>query len=164
MNSVKCPECGLTNWSTAPECKRCGALLATDYQSRGSQQGTGRYSIDKEVHAEPLFTTGIKLLTAMLAVTTAIFLAQHAFQPLSGPLAKEVAVWLALPALGLYVLAHIWLLIRIFEQSVGWGLASFFIPIALLFAVSRFWDKTKRSFVGQCICLATFAVGMGIGF
>ena len=108
MNSVKCPECGLTNWSTAPECKRCGALLATDYQAHPSQQVTGRYSIDKEVHVEPLFTTGIKLLGAMLAVTTAIFLAQQVFQPFSAPTAKEVAVWLALPALGLYVLAHIW--------------------------------------------------------
>jgi type IV pilus assembly protein PilA len=24
MNSIKCPQCNLTNWATAPSCKRCG--------------------------------------------------------------------------------------------------------------------------------------------
>lgn len=159
MDSIKCSDCGLVNWSTSSECRRCRAPIAADPQNVGS-----RYSIDKDVRKEPLFTTGIKLLSSLLAVTTIIFLAQHAFQPLSNDMAKEVAVYLALPALGLYVLAHIWLLIRIFEQSVGWGVASLIFPVALLMAVSRHWEKTKRSFVGQCICMATFLVGMAIGF
>ena len=159
MNSIKCSECGLVNWSTSSECRRCGALIGADYQNIPS-----RYSIDKDVRVEPLFSNGIKLLSGMLAVTTVIFLTQQAFQPLSAPMAKEVAVWLAVPALGLYVLTHIWCLIRIFEQSVGWGLASFFLPLAMLCAVGQFWQKTKRSFVGQCICMVTFMVGMGIGF
>jgi hypothetical protein len=159
MNNIKCSDCGLVNWSTSSECRRCGAFIGADYQNIPS-----RYSIDKDVRVEPLFTTGIKLLSAMLAVTTALCLAQQAFQPLSTDMAKEIAVFLALPALGLYVLAHIWLLIRIFEQSVGWGLASLIFPVALLMAVSRYWEKTKRSFVGQCICMATFLVGMAIGF
>lgn len=159
MNSTKCTDCGLVNWATSSECRRCGSPIAADPQNVGS-----RYSIDKEARVEPLFTTGIKLLSSLLAVTTIIFLAQHAFQPLSAPMAKEVAVWLALPALGLYVLAHVWCLIRIFEQSVGWGLASFFLPLAMLCAVAQFWQKTKRSFVGQCICIVTFVVGMSIGF
>ena len=159
MNSIKCSECGLVNWSTSSECRRCGALIGAD-----SRNVRSRYSIDKDVRVEPLFSTGIKLLSAMLAVTTVICLAQQAFQPLSPPMAKEIAVWLAVPALGLYVLAHIWLLIRVFEQSVGWGLASLIFPIALLMAVARYWEKTKRSFVGQCICVATFVIGMAIGF
>ncbi len=29
MNNVKCPECNLTNWSTAISCKRCGLLFVT---------------------------------------------------------------------------------------------------------------------------------------
>ena len=159
MNSIKCSDCGLVNWSTSSECRRCGAFIGANDQNASS-----RYSLEKEVRVEPLFTTGIKLLSAMLAVTTALCLAQQAFQPLSTDMAKEIAVFFALPALGLYVLAHIWLLIRIFEQSVGWGLASLIFPVALLMAVSRYLEKTKRSFVGQCICLATFAVGMAIGF
>ena len=159
MNSIKCSDCGLVNWSTSSECRRCGAQIGADYQNVSS-----RYSLEKEVPVEPLFSTGIKLLGTLLALTTVIFLAQQAFQPLSPEMAKEIAVYLALPALALSVLAHIWLIIRVFEQSVGWGLASVFLPIALLCAVSRYWDKTKRSFVGQCICVATFMVAMGIGF
>jgi hypothetical protein len=159
MNSIKCPECGLVNWSTSSECRRCGALIGADYQNIPS-----RYSIDKDVRVEPLFSTGIKLLSTMLAITTIIFVAQQGFHPLSTDMAKEVAVYLAVPALGLYVLAHIWLLIRIFEQSVGWGVASLIFPVALLMAVARYWEKTKRSFVGQCICMVTFIVGMAIGF
>ena len=27
MTSVKCPQCGLVNWSTTPNCKRCGLAL-----------------------------------------------------------------------------------------------------------------------------------------
>jgi type IV pilus assembly protein PilA len=31
MNSIKCPQCNLTNWATAPSCKRCGFGLQSDY-------------------------------------------------------------------------------------------------------------------------------------
>lgn len=31
MNSIKCPQCNLTNWATAPSCKRCGFGLQGDY-------------------------------------------------------------------------------------------------------------------------------------
>jgi type IV pilus assembly protein PilA len=31
MNSIKCPQCNLTNWATAPSCKRCGFALQGDY-------------------------------------------------------------------------------------------------------------------------------------
>lgn len=158
MNSIKCSECGLVNWSTSSECRRCGASIGADYQN-----APARYSIDKEVRVEPLFSTGIKLLSSVLVFTTIICLAQQSLHPLSTDMSKEVAVYLALPALGLFVLAHIWCLIRIFEQSLSWGVASFFIPLAMLFAVARFWHKTKRSFVGQCICMITFFVGLAIG-
>jgi hypothetical protein len=159
MSSIKCSDCGLVNWSTSSECRRCGAPIGADHQSVRS-----RYSIDKEVRVEPLFSTGIKLLSAMLAITTALCLAQQAFQPLSTDMAREIAVYLAFPALGLFALAHIWCVVRIFEQSLGWGVASLFLPFAMLLAIGRFWQKTKRSFVGQCICMATFFVGMAIGF
>ena len=61
-------------------------------------------------------------------------------------------------------MTHIWLLLRIFDQSIGWGLASLFIPIVMLIAVAQFWQKTKHSFVGQFICAAIIIVGGAIGF
>src|SRR4026207_632575 len=133
MKSIKCPECGLVNWSTSSECRRCGALIGADFENAPS-----RYSIDKEVRVEPLFSTGIKLLSAMLAVTTVMCVAQQSLHPLSTDMARELAVYLALAAMGLFALAHIWCVIRIFEQSLGWGVAALFLPFAMLLAVGRF--------------------------
>ena len=158
MNSIKCSECHLVNWSTSSECRRCGALIGA-----GNQGARSRSSIDKEVRVEPLFSTGIKLLSALLAVTTIICLAQQGFHPLPTDMAREIAVYLALPALGLFALAHLWCVIRIFEQSLGWGVASLFLPFAMLLAIGRFWQRTKHSFTAQCICMLTFFVGMAIG-
>lgn len=157
MQSIKCSECGLVNWSTSSECRRCGAPIGEDYQNLPS-----RYSIDKEVRVEPLFSTGIKLLSSLLAFTTIICLAQQSLHPLSPEMAREVALYLALAAMGLFALAHIWCVIRIFEQSLGWGVAALFLPFAMLLAVGRFWQKTKRSFAAQCICMIIFFVGLAI--
>lgn len=33
MNSIKCPQCGLTNWATAENCKRCQISLSSIDQS-----------------------------------------------------------------------------------------------------------------------------------
>ena len=164
MSSVKCPQCGLVNWSTAPECKRCGALIATDDEAGDYQDVSTRYSLEKEVRVEPLFSGLIVWLTVFLAFAVATFLAQQVFGLFSPDTAKVVAVLFALPGLVLYLVAHIWLLMRIFDQSVGWGLASLFIPIAMLIAVAQFWHKTKRSFVCQFICAGIFVVGGAIGF
>ncbi|MFY9621837.1 MAG: hypothetical protein WAM70_03625 [Pyrinomonadaceae bacterium] len=157
MNSIKCSECGLVNWSTSSECRRCGASIGADYHNAPS-----RFSIDKEVRVEPLFSTGIKLLSSLLAFTTIICLAQQSLHPLSSDMAKQVAVFLAVAAMALFALAHIWCVIRIFEQSLGWGVASLFLPFAMLFAVGRFWQKTKRSFAAQCICTIIFFVGLAV--
>jgi hypothetical protein len=35
MTSVKCPQCGLVNWSTAANCKRCGLAVADGFADPG---------------------------------------------------------------------------------------------------------------------------------
>jgi hypothetical protein len=43
MKSIKCSSCGLTNWSTADACKRCGAMLASEdisFESRPSERAS----------------------------------------------------------------------------------------------------------------------------
>ncbi len=32
MNSIKCRQCGFTNWATADNCKKCNSLLESDFQ------------------------------------------------------------------------------------------------------------------------------------
>jgi len=164
MNSVKCPQCGLVNWSTTQECKRCHALIGADRETGDYQDVSTRYSLEKEVQVEPLFSGLVVYLTVFLAFAVAMFLVQQIFGLFSPDTAKVVAVFFFLPGLVLYLVTHIWLLLRIFDQSVGWGLASLFIPIVMLIAVAQFWHKTKRSFVGQFICAAIVIVGGAIGF
>jgi hypothetical protein len=44
MSSVKCPECNLTNWSTAITCKRCGNFLQPGGENPVSPQAPPEYS------------------------------------------------------------------------------------------------------------------------
>ena len=87
----------------------------------------------------------------------------QAFHPFDAEAAKGIGALVGLCGVLLLLLTHIWLVIRIFEQSIGWGVASLFLPIAGFFAVAQFWEKTKRSFVGQLICAGIMFVGIGIG-
>src|SRR5262245_23597965 len=114
MNSVKCPQCGLTNWSTTPECKRCGAPIAVEETTGAYQDGATRYSLGKDVMIEPLFSGVIVWLTVFLAFAVVVCLVQRIFEPFSPDSAKVVALFFALPGLVLYLIAHIWLLLRIF--------------------------------------------------
>jgi hypothetical protein len=144
MNSVKCFECGLVNWSGEIECKRCRALLTV-------QEIKAQQLIHITSEPQPFFTRGLQLLTAFMVVAIVLVVISRMFD-----FDKETAALVALPfvIVGFLLLAvtHIWLLVRIFEQSIGWGLGSLFVPFVGLIAVFMFWEHTKRSFVGQFMC------------
>src|SRR5262245_28134835 len=132
MNSVKCPQCGLVNWSENTDCKRCGTSLNADYQPlENDYQPRTDYSIPAP-QEKPIFSGGINLLFGVLGLAAVMWLAQALLHPFPQDLAKLIAACFALAGLALLVVAHLWLLVRIFEQSVGWGLASLCIPIAML--------------------------------
>jgi len=110
-----------------------------------------------------VFSGGVLVLTGILALAFAILVLQQALHPFDADTAKGVGGVLGLVGVLLLLVTHIWLLYRIFEQSIGWGLASVFLPIVGLVAVIQFWEKTKRSFVGQMVCAGIVFVGIGIG-
>jgi hypothetical protein len=110
-----------------------------------------------------VFSGGVVVLTGILALGFAILIFQQALHPFDADTAKGVGGVLGLVGVLLLFVTHIWLLYRIFEQSIGWGLASVFLPIVGLVAVIQFWDKTKRSFIGQMVCAGIVFVGIGIG-
>jgi hypothetical protein len=112
---------------------------------------------------QAVFSGGVVLLTGILVVGIAMLVLQQAFHPFDPASAKSVGAIVGLVGGLFMVLTHIWLLIRIFEQSIGWGLASLFVPLIGLIAVAQFWEKTKRSFVGQMVCVGILFVGVGIG-
>jgi hypothetical protein len=170
MNSIKCPDCGLVNFATASECKRCRlCFVAPDHGPHDSQYQNAAYQSywpqrqEFDENKQKIFSGGVVLLTGILIVAFALLVMQQAFHPLDPNAAQGIAALVSLGGLGLLVVTHIWLIVRIFEQSIGWGLASIFLPVCGLVAVAQFWEKTKRSFVGQMVCVGIMFVGFGIG-
>jgi hypothetical protein len=155
MSNIKCSQCGLVNWSSATTCGRCGWQL--DW--RHSPTATP-YSAAAE--PAPLFSSLLTFLTAILLLAIAAFLSYRVFDAIDLETAKMAAMITIFGGFVLYILAHLWLLLRIFEQSVAWGLAALFVPLAGLFAVAKFWENTKRSFIGQLICVGIIMVGSQI--
>lgn len=168
MNSIKCPDCGLVNFATASECKRCHLAFLSEQEPHEAQYQDGAYQgyWPQDLEAEKkqrVFSGGVLVLIGILALGFAVLILQQALHPFDADTAKGVGTLLGVVGMLLLLVTHIWLLYRIFEQSIGWGLASIFLPFVGLVAVIQFWEKTKRSFVGQMVCAGIVFVGIGIG-
>ena len=164
MSSIKCSHCGLVNFSTSDECKRCGAALhAPADNEHFAEEHNPYWRSMPEPKKEPFFSGIVVVLTGILIISAVVFLIQQVGHPFNPEAARSVGAIFALIGGVLYLLTHIWLLIRIFEQSIGWGIASLCLPFAILAAAGKFWDKTRRSFVGQLISVGMIFVGIGIG-
>ena len=155
MNNIKCTQCGLVNWSSEVECKRCGSLLTV--QEKLAQQ----LHLDTP-ESKPLLSGGLKFLIAILAIATLALFLSRVLELLDGQTATLFAVIFMFGGIVLSILTHIWLLVRIFEQSIAWGFGTLFLPFVGLIAVGKFWEKTKRSFVGQLVCTGIILVGYHI--
>ncbi|MBV9926393.1 MAG: hypothetical protein JOZ96_15345 [Acidobacteria bacterium] len=155
MSNTKCPQCGLVNWSDAVACKRCGWQL--DWQYRPASQFDSAAP-----EPEPLFSSTLTFLTAILLLAVAAFLSHRVFHVIDLETAKIAAVITMTGGIGLLILTHLWLVLRIFEQSASWGVATLCVPLAGLVAVTKFWEKTRRSFIGQLLCVGIVLVGSQI--
>lgn len=159
MESIKCQQCGLVNWEEAGKisCKRCGAPLWQREESRLNYlSAQARVNEDDET----ILSGGIKILLGILGLAVVALLANRVFHVMEGEAAAGIAVAFFFLGLALLLLSHLWLLIRIFEQSVGWGLGALFFPIVALIAVVMFWDTVKRAFIAQFISIAIMVVGL----
>jgi len=81
MNSKKCPQCGMTNWSTASNCKRCQAslnepLTYTQQQMNVSSLNTTTMNFIKPEYYKHSgkFSVGGLLLGVILSVIAAVIL------------------------------------------------------------------------------------------
>ena len=75
MSNIKCPQCGLVNWATEANCKRCQSLLdAQDYAKP-------QYDSSLSLEGPPLFSGVVKVLTAILALATVGLLFFKIFHP-----------------------------------------------------------------------------------
>ena len=146
MNKIKCAQCGLVNWSTEIECKRCGSLLTV-------QEKLGRNVHLETSEPKRLFSGVIKFLTATLVLAILGLLVTRVVPVINGEAAMMVAMMFMITGLGFAILIKFCLIVRIFQQSVGWGLGSLFVPFVGLIAVVKFWETTRRSVVGYMVCM-----------
>jgi hypothetical protein len=61
---------------------------------------------------------------------------------------------------GCLLIASLWLLVVAFQESILWGLACLFVPLASLFFVITHWEQAKRPFALNAIGFAGFVVVM----
>jgi len=54
------------------------------------------------------------------------------------------------------------ILVRAFRTSTGWGLASLFIPLAVLVFVFKHWPQTRKPFLGALACAPLYAGGFAL--
>ena len=156
MTSIKCPQCGLMNWATAAECKKCQYLLQTEDTQDYSKP---HYDDSLSLETQPLFSGVVIVLTIVLALGTVVLLLSKVLGIFNFDTTQGIGAIFVLLGLGLCLFAHFWMVVRIFEESASWGIASFFFPIISLIAVSQFWEKTKRSFVGQLLSIGIVFIG-----
>ncbi|MGE5232951.1 MAG: hypothetical protein ACM3OB_02485 [Acidobacteriota bacterium] len=56
------------------------------------------------------------------------------------------------------------ILIMAFKTSVGWGLASLFIPLVIFFYVAKNWAACKTPFLRWVVGLVIMIVGFALSF
>lgn len=56
------------------------------------------------------------------------------------------------------------ILIMAFKTSMGWGLASLFIPFVILVFVFKNWQQTKKPFLSSLACVGAQLVGYALMF
>jgi hypothetical protein len=123
------------------------------------QEVSAQYSDYDTQEPKRVFSGVITFLTATLALATVAVLFARGFQLIDGDAAKILAGIFMLVGVSFYILSGICGLVRIFEQSVWWGLGTIFVPFVGLIALILFWEKTRRSFLGQMICMGIMLAG-----
>lgn len=69
----------------------------------------------------------------------------------------------ALAAIAMLVFS-VQILIMAFKTSIGWGLASLFIPFVILVFVFKNWQQTKKPFLYTLACIPVQIVGYVLMF
>jgi uncharacterized OB-fold protein len=101
MNSIRCPECGLVNFASATECKRChlsfeseSAPVDDQYGNAQDQNAQNHYwpqTAAEQQSQKRLFSGIIVALTGLLAAAMVVFVIQKAFEPFDPETGKAVA-------------------------------------------------------------------------
>ena len=158
MESKKCHECGLVNWvdSETLSCKRCGGPI---WQKADYSLGLS----SKPTESQLMFTGLVKIVAIVLGVAMLGLLVSRVLSLTGTSTGKVLGVVFILVGLVFAIVIKVWFLAAVFGESVGWGLASIFLPFGALVALIKFWDKTQRPFVAHLISMGIIVVGVLTG-
>jgi hypothetical protein len=146
MRNIKCSNCGLPNFVSAETCKRCLARL--EWQPEPIPE---TLQLHTAVEYKGWFNVPMKFLLVVFGLELLLFgLSQTHL--LGDQIPSALAAVFLFGGIALLIVSHFWLLARIYQESPGFALASFFMPIVSFIAVAKFPDRTKRAFVGRFIC------------
>lgn len=70
-------------------------------------------------------------------------------------------VLVVLAGIGMLVFG-VQILIRAFRTSMGWGLASLFVPFAVLVFIFKHWAVARTPFLRSLVCLPLYAAGFAL--
>lgn len=62
------------------------------------------------------------------------------------------------------LIGAIWLLITAFQESIVWGLCSFFIPFAILAFIGLHWNKASKPFFVWLSGFIPYLIGLGLTY
>jgi type II secretory pathway pseudopilin PulG len=72
MNSIKCPQCGLTNWVNAPSCKRCSNILSPSPPLMGNtadhNHSENVWTATQGSYVQPSLKSGMALASMILGI------------------------------------------------------------------------------------------------
>lgn len=138
MKSIKCPSCGLANWSTVAACKRCGAALMSEeerpsdnrfgesayYQNAGRQQQFANYPAATPLNKERMVVFGV-----LLIILGAIFTALHVGASMRGaqqPL-YFLVLGLSVMASGIFFCMKEWAAVYVYLAGFGLAMLTMFM-------------------------------------
>lgn len=155
MESIKCHQCGLVSWPDKEivSCKRCGGPIwqKNDY-------GAG-FSFDGKLDAKPVFSGVIKVLVIVLSVALFTMIASRLLGFSGTDVGKVIGALFLLIGIPFAIFIKFWFLKEVFSESVGWGLASIFLPFGALVALIKFWDRTQRPFFAHLLSIGIVIAG-----
>jgi hypothetical protein len=110
-----------------------------------------------------MFTGLVKIVAIVLGVAMLGLLASKVLSLTGTSTGKGIGIAIILVGLVFAIVIKVWFLAAVFGESVGWGLASIFLPFGALVALIKFWDKTQRPFVAHLISMGIILVGVLTG-
>jgi hypothetical protein len=144
-NSLRCRQCGVVNWATDENCRRCHQLLNGTSPANAGESSTKSYIY-------------LSIFIAALAIP---FLIGRA-NPATG---DDLGLFFVLAALGVMIVCNLLLLFEMFRVSILWGVAGFFLsPLSTLLFIAKYWNQSKgkvfTSLAAMVYCIIMIA---GVG-